>query len=277
MPSSTSKQARYWLGTVNPDHGVWEPPTVLPDNVVWLRGQRELASTGTQHWQLFAAFDKKVRLSTVKTSICNGHWEPSRSEAAEQYVWKEDTAIANTRFELGAKKLNRNSREFWSEQFELAKRGDLKNIEPDVAIKYYSTLKKIAFDYSKPPEPLNAVCGIWIWGPPGVGKSHSAREWYGNVFNKNLNKWWDGYKGEDAVLLDDVSVDHKNWIGYFLKIWADKYPFQAEVKGGTLNIRPKKLIVTSNYPIDHLWGDQFALLEAIQRRFYVIKIEKPLY
>lgn len=91
-------QARYWLGTIHSNHGEWNPPTSLPNGVVWLRGQQERGELeGTIHWQLFAAFDKKTRLSGVKSAIGNGHWEPSKSSAAETYVFKEDTAIAGTR------------------------------------------------------------------------------------------------------------------------------------------------------------------------------------
>ena len=32
-----------------------------------------------------------------------------------------------------------------------------------------------------------------------------------------------------------------------LKNWADKFPFQAEFKGGSMLIRPARIVVTSNY------------------------------
>ena len=39
----------------------------------------------------------------------------------------------------------------------------------------------------------------------------------------NLNKWWDGYSGEDVVIIDDFGpnpgVPHE-----LLKHWTDKYP-----------------------------------------------------
>jgi hypothetical protein len=105
-----------------------------------------------------------------------------------------------------------------------------------------------------------------------VGKSYSAREWFPNLFVKNHNKWWDGYSGQPQVLIDDVDHSDAKWIGNFLKIWADKYAFQSETKGGTLTIRPEKLIVTSNYSISELFFADNALFEAISRRFYLINI-----
>ena len=45
-----------------------------------------------------------------------------------------------------------------------------------------------------------------------------------------LNKWWCGYNGEKYALIDDFEPD---WTGKAaLKRWADRYPFQAEFKGG---------------------------------------------
>jgi len=276
MSNSTQSKGRYWIGTINQGHGTWGPPQTLPDGCIWLKGQQEQGSTTNNlHWQLFAAFNKNVRRSFVTNSIGPGHWELSRSQAAETYVWKEQTRVADTQFELGSRALKRNSKTDWNKHWELAKSGRLEEMDGDVKIRFYSTLKRIAFDYSKPPVELDNVCGIWIWGEPGIGKSRRARDEYPNLFSKNLNKWWDGYNGEEHVLLDDVSLSHSSWIGWFLKIWADRYPFQAEIKGGTLNIRPKTLVVTSNYSIETLFPIDIQLQQAILRRFKVIHMIDP--
>jgi len=97
----TQNQARYWLLSIPASD--WSVPSELSPAIAWLRGQREIGGeTGYEHWQLFVAFRKKIRRGGVKSYFTNStHAEPTRSEAAEDYVFKEDTAVAGTRFELG--------------------------------------------------------------------------------------------------------------------------------------------------------------------------------
>jgi hypothetical protein len=107
----------------------------------------------------------------------------------------------------------------------------------------------------------------WHHGPTGTGKSSSVRRRYPTAFIKLPNKWWDGYRGQDVVIIDDIGTEH-SYLGYHLKIWADHYPFPAEVKGSTISARPTKLIITSNYAPEDIWQDP-KILEPIKRRFRI--------
>lgn len=276
MPSATQTQARYWLLTINDsdDGSSWTPPAALDGDYSkcqWLTGQKEVGTnTNRPHWQLFVSFKRAVRLAAIRKLFgTRVHAEPSRSEAAETYVHKEDTAIAGTRFSLGEKAFNRNSKTDWALAKEKAKIGALDDVPPDVYIKYYRTLKSIAMDNMTKPNDLTMVAGIWIHGPPGVGKSHFARAQYGpDLYLKAQNKWWDGYQGEKNVLLDDLDT---KVLGHYLKIWADKYAFMAECKGSSIQIRPNNFIITSNYTPEQLFDDP-VLAQAVRRRFYFIYI-----
>jgi len=160
----------------------------------------------------------------------------------------------------------------WDLARQAAKDGRFDDVPSDIYIRYIGNLHRIFRDTLPPLDSLADPCGIWLLGPTGSGKSRGARDQFPDLYPKPLNKWWDGYSSQDVVLLDDVDHGQSAWIGNFLKIWADHYPFIAEKKGGSALIRPKKVIVTSQYPISLLFIDS-ELSSAIERRFTVINVQ----
>ena len=144
----------------------------------------------------------------------------------------------------------------------------IKELSPNMYIRYKRTFEGMRkYEVKESEEPK----GYWIYGKPGSGKDYNVRM-LGSVFEKSHNKWWDGYAGEKYILLPDVDRNDAKWIGNFLKIWSDCYPFNGEVKGGVIEICPERFYVTSNYMIRDLFEDK-ALKEALLRRFHQVDFD----
>jgi len=87
----------FWIGTI-PHRGF--TPYPVP-GAKWFKGQLEVGEGGYLHWQLFICFSQKKSLSGLQELFGReGHWELSRSSAASEYVWKEDTRVTGTQFQL---------------------------------------------------------------------------------------------------------------------------------------------------------------------------------
>ena len=125
----------------------------------------------------------------------------------------------------------------WEQAREDAKKGCFEAIPADIYIKHYSSLHRIFQDNMPQPASIDTLQNEWIYGPTGVGKSRSVRDYH--PLSWLGNKWWDGYKGEEVIVIDEVSPTDAEWIAPMFKVWADHYPFIAEMKGRSVQIRPK--------------------------------------
>lgn len=137
----------------------------------------------------------------------------------------------------------------WTKSLECSKSGNFDDIPADIFMRYYNVINKINIDYK--PKPVNLppaeFYGVWIWGPPRTGKSYVARTTFPDAYLKGLTKWWCGYKGEDVVIIDEWHPSVTEDVKSELKKSSDRYIFTAEYKGGSMKIRPKLIIVTSNF------------------------------
>jgi len=252
-----------------------------PPNVSWIRGQMERGTatggtgdgTGYLHWQLLVAFTSKKSLVSVREVFGPWHAELSRSEAASDYVWKEETSIPGTRFELGTKPVRLNSKTDWETVWINAQQGQLELIPPFVRVKSYRTLRAIGADFAR-PRGMVRTCR-YFWGPTGTGKSHRAWEEAGpDAYPKSArSKFWDGYRGQENVVLDEFrgAID----IGYLLT-WLDRYPVSVEIKGSSMPLQATRFWICSNLRPEMLYPglDEFTL-EALLRRLEVIEMNEP--
>jgi len=238
---------------------------------------KEKGASGTPHLQGYVTFKQQKRLSALKKLLPTAHWEPAKGTSQHNYDY-----IANN-----PEKPNPDYIEYGDIPTQ-GKRTDLKaacdlikegqsmttvaDAHPETFVKFSRGLRELKLILDKPYTP-ESLRGIWYYGAPGTGKSRQARQLHPSAFLKSQNKWWDGYAGEKAIILDDLDT---NVLGHYLKIWADRYACTGETKGGTVNLQHDVIIVTSNYSIEELWPDDEQMQEAINRRFKKTHFNEPL-
>lgn len=265
-------QSRWWIGTLN-NPKVELMPYLESFQATYAIGQPETGKDGTYHYQFCLNFSAPKRLAAMKKICSQAHFEPCKSEEASvKYCSKDDTK-SGERIELGTCPFKRNDKRDWDRALTLAKEGKIDEIPADIQIRYYKNLKAIEADARKPQESTEETKGIWIYGKSGSGKSSTARKLFPEHYIKAQNKWWDGYKGQPYVILDDFDRNGEG-LGHYLKTWADHYPCPLEIKGSSTQSNYIKFIITSQYKPYEIWDDS-QLIEAIQRRFIMVKPTGP--
>jgi hypothetical protein len=237
-----------------------------PDRAYVIIG-KEVGASGTPHLQGYITFYKPKRLAAVKTISLRAHWEIARGSTDEciKYCSKDgDFHEIGERPKVG-------SRGKFVDAVNMIVAGDpiveVATENPEAYARGGRGLRELQYVLSNAYEHTG-VRGHWYVGPPGTGKSHKARMDHPGAFIKMQNKWWDGYNGQDVVILEDMD---DACLKHYLKIWADKWSCSGETKGGHVHLQHKKFIVTSNYTIEDLYGEDQKMCEAIKRRFQVLK------
>ncbi len=105
------------------------------------------------------------------------------------------------------------------------------------------------------------------FGPTGSGKSYTAHKLYHDAFwikwPDKSNWWWDGYEGQEVVVLDEFR--HQIKLDVMLNLF-DCYPFKVEPKYGMTEFRSKKIVVTTNIePMN--WYPKVRDVSMLLRRF----------
>lgn len=219
---------------------------LIAKDYVYLIVGKEVGEEGTPHLQCFVHFkNPRSKLGVIKdfpgchVTLCD-----QKIDAMVTYCSKDGDFE-----EFGVKPLNQKEKGLankWEGAWTNAKEGNFA-VLPPAQIKVW---EYINLNYGVPVE-LDSVYTThkWYWGPSRTGKTTKALAEMPGCYRKNgANKWWGGYQRNnplhDNVLVDDVP---STMDAYEMKRWADFHAFNAEVKGSELLIRPKQIIVTSNF------------------------------
>lgn len=273
MSNFLQQRSRDWTFTLNNyDEGHFTELAQL--DCKYLIYGKEVGESGTPHLQGYVYFAEAKTGSRVKALLPRtSHIEKRRAPKAEQaieYCKKEGNWTEKGEPPCSQAEKGKRGAEAARWAIKKARTGDLKTIEeetPGLFLQYGPRLESL---FVPPNKPLDVLEHEWWVGPTGTGKSRLLWELYPDHYPKRINKWWDGYKRQDVVAIEEWSPDAK-LTAQALKQWADHYPFQGEIKGGSMQgLRPRKIIVLSNYTIEQCF-ERVEDRDPILRRFRVIK------
>lgn len=155
---------------------------------------------------------------------------------------------------------------------------------PSVFIRYGRGLRDYCTTMALVPKRDFKTQVIVYTGPPGCGKSRKANETVGEKFYKTRGEWWDGYTGQEVVIIDDFY----GWVKYdeMLRV-CDRYPHKVPVKGAFVEFVSKSVIITSNVEAEQWYKfdgfDASALFRRINK-YYIFDnvehndfIERPVF
>ena len=223
----------------------------------------------TLHLQFFLQFPKPgKRITALSKHDSKAHYEVVKiNNGADEYCNKEDTRVDGP-WSFGVKPARQNLKgDVARRNAELiAKGAEQAVLDGDIRLEQYrsvsAAIDQIKLKTLKPYTPSHDR-GVWIYGPSRTGKSTHARDKYSDHFDKQQNKWFDGYTGQKTIILDDLDQDV---LGHHLKRWMDVHPCNGECKGSTIPLQHDWFVVTSNQSIEELFKNKPEMIQPIQER-----------
>lgn len=234
-------------------------------------------AVSTLHLQGYLETETKTSLSSMKTLLKRAHWEAAKGTAkqAAEYCKKDGDFK-----EAGVISKGRGYRadlEKVQEEIDAGTSID-KIAETHFSLwcQYRRSFQAYA-DRQSPKRNWKTIVVV-LWGDTGTGKTRFCHEqaqgrtlWISGDY-----QWFDGYNGQDVVLLDDYRGEYP--VQLFLKL-TDRYRMSVPIKGGFVNWCPKKIYITSNVdPSTWYQNCGSRTHEAFMRRLTVVNfINKSIY
>lgn len=268
-----SKQDRHFCFTINnwTEEELNQLKEIELKKIKYIIVGEEIGEQGTPHLQCF------ITWANVKTESACRKRLPKRAYVRFMYPHSTPTACAEY---CKKQKVIHEAGSFPRQ----GERNDLKQVVNEVkegksirqmvdanviknyqGFQYANALKKI-YEEKRTEKPDV----IWYWGKPGCGKTHKSREILKSMTEEEniyeamaTGQWWEGYDGQEYVLIDDLRANFMVF-NEFIKL-IDKYPFRVQTKGSSRQFRAKVIIITSPFPPERVYHTTECINQLLDR------------
>lgn len=231
---------------------------------------------GYHHWQFFFQLSKHRDWKWIHEKLPNIHVEQRKGTCEECMLY----CMKDGNFTQGGQVIDRPGQghrsdlEVFVEDCKTATDRELWVKHPSNMVRYYKVPDKIRAAFVEPRSQVTRL--VWLFGPPGCGKTLYVSQKYPQIYNKDKTQWWDGYIGQKQVLIDELNSPDINY-NELLKI-GNKEPMKVQVKGGYVEFVAEVVVIVSNVMPNQVYNKDFASNpDAIVRRtdFYQCEIAGP--
>lgn len=257
------EKSRTWVFTVN--HFTEEDIKWVMDlEVNRITVAKEVGDEGTPHLQGAVTFKRVYTFSQVKKLHPKAHWEQAKAAQDFNYCRKAGSeVIRDERRSVQGKRTDieeiREGLEAGDDMKQVLKKARTAGAVT-FASKWFAT-----FEEHLPKGTRIQV--YWYYGNTGTGKTKRVLEQC-EPFIPLSFKWWEGYSGQDAVLLDDL---RPGWCApeQLLRLLDPyRYQYRVEVKGGSRPLIATKIFVTTPWHPEDFWKDVKEDPQQLMRRLH---------
>lgn len=264
--AAKDQQSRSWCFTIN---------NYTEEDIKWIQGlqdhcptllvAKEVGESGTPHLQGEVTFASAKRWSAMKKLHGTWHFEVKKSKDFTYTLKKGNEMVVN-------KHTIKGQRNDLLEATLLIREKGLQAVVdsmPETFIRHHNGLRAYQNAVMPHRNPENPPTIYWFHGQAGSGKTREARQYCIDndlsFYFKDNTQWWDGYRQQDAVIIDDF--DHTSWNYRELLRVLDRYEHQVQIKGGYIPLNSRVIIITCEFHPSRLWNGNtlFQVTRCLQR------------
>lgn len=240
-------------------------------DTVYTARVKELGTNAeTPHWHFYLILKKRTRdttlyrqirkilsVNTIKIEVAKGNHDQNRAYIFKQDETRMDGFQPSETGELPEKGRSRTEVSTPLNMVETLQKADglmeIAREDPAYFIKHSTGLKAMAELVEAQPERLSMDVQVY-YGDAGTGKSawatalgnqgEGGQYHFTKVGGSNGVAWFDGYKGETTLIIDDFTGRTMTHEAMLKVLGTD--PFRCEFKGGSRWAAWTRVIITSN-------------------------------